>query len=267
MTKDENKPVSSDEELDESAAEALTRLTSIDSKPTLHLSARLRNYFLTGLIIVGPVGITLYAMWWFINLVDAWVKPWVPQVYLPETYLPFTVPGVGLIFSVGVLIVVGALTANLFGRTVVSYGEILVGRMPVVRGVYRALKQIFETVLSQSNNSFQQVGLVEYPRRGIYAIVFVSTPAKGEIDHKIMKGERVLSVFLPTTPNPTSGYLLFVDEKDVTFLDMTVEEGAKLVISAGLVVPPYQAKLKKLAKEAKPKPRGRTPRTRQKTAA
>ena len=266
MAKNKKKPVSSAEH-DESAAEALARLTSGNAKPVLHLSSRLRNYFLTGLIIVGPVGITLYALWWFINLVDAWVKPWVPQVYLPETYLPFTVPGVGLIFSVAVLIVVGALTANLFGRTVVSYGEILVGRMPVVRGVYRALKQIFETVLSQSNNSFQQVGLVEYPRRGIYAIVFVSTPAKGEIDDKIMKGERVLSVFLPTTPNPTSGYLLFVAEKDVTVLDMTVEEGAKLVISAGLVVPPYQAKLKKLAADATSKPRGKTTRTRQKTPA
>ena len=267
MAKDKKKSVSSDEAFDESPAETLTRLTSLDSKPALHLGSRLRNYFLTGLIIVGPVGITLYAIWWFINLIDAWVKPWVPQVYLPETYLPFTVPGVGLIFSIAMLIVVGALTANLFGRTIVSYGEIIVGRMPVVRGVYRALKQIFETVLSQSNNTFQQVGLLEYPRRGLYAIVFVSTPARGEIDDKVLKGEPVLSVFLPTTPNPTSGYLLFVAEKDVTFLDMTVEEGAKLVISAGLVVPPYQAKLKRLARGAKPKPRGKTRRTRQKTSA
>ncbi len=267
MAKDKNnkRSGSGGERIDESPAETLTRLRSLEPKPALHLSARLRNYFLTGLIIVGPVGITLYALWWFINLVDAWVKPWVPQIYLPETYLPFTVPGVGLIFSIAMLIVVGALTANLFGRTVVSYGEILVGRMPVVRGVYRALKQIFETILSQSSNSFQQVGLVEYPRRGLYAIVFVSTPAKGEVDEKVHKGERVLSVFLPTTPNPTSGYLLFVAEKDVTLLDMSVEEGAKLVISAGLVVPPYQAKLKKLAKSSKSRPRAKSTRSSQKT--
>ncbi len=256
MAKDEHTHNPDDEEPDVSAAEALTRLTSIDTKKSvLPVGARLRNYFLTGLIIVGPVGITLYVFWWFVNLVDAWVKPWVPQIYLPETYLPFTVPGVGLIFSIAVLMAVGALTANLFGRTLVSYGEMILGRMPVVRGVYRALKQIFETVLSQSNNSFQQVGLVEYPRRSIYAIVFVSTPASGEIDDKILKGERVLSVFLPTTPNPTSGYLLFVPEKDVIILDMTVEEGAKLVISAGLVVPAYQAKLKKIARDAKSRPR------------
>ncbi|MFQ5626708.1 MAG: DUF502 domain-containing protein [Methyloligellaceae bacterium] len=265
MAKDENTPGSRDEELDASAAEALARLTSIDTKKSvLPIGSRLRNYFLTGLIIVGPVGITLYVIWWFVNLIDAWVKPWVPQIYLPETYLPFTVPGVGLIFSITVLIVVGALTANLFGRTVVSYGEIMLGRMPVVRSVYRALKQIFETVLSQSSNSFQQVGLVEYPRLGLYAIVFVSTATKGEIDKKVLKGEPMLSVFLPTTPNPTSGYLLFVPTKDVTILDMSVEEAAKLVISAGLVVPPYQDKLKKLAKDARSKPR-RPARARQKT--
>ena len=248
--------------------DALKLLTAAsDGKTSSHVGSRLRNYFLTGLIIVGPVGITLYVIWWFINLVDAWVKPWVPQIYLPETYLPFTVPGVGLIFSITILIVVGALTANLFGRTLVSYGELMLDRMPVVRSVYRALKQIFETVLSQSNNSFQDVGLIEYPRKGLYAIVFVSTQTKGEIDDKVYKGESLLSIFLPTTPNPTSGFLLFVPEKDVIILDMSVEEAAKLVISAGLVVPQYQKKLKDLADGAKTK-RGNTPRrSRQKTPA
>ncbi len=229
----------------------LKLLTGADGKAPLHLGARLRNYFLTGLIIVGPVGITLYVVWWFINLVDGWVKPWVPVTYLPETYLPFTVPGVGLIFSITVLIIFGALTANLFGRTLVSYGEMMLDRMPVVRNVYGALKQIFETVLSQSSASFQKVGLIEYPRKGLYAIVFVSTTTKGEIDKKVREGETLLSIFLPTTPNPTSGFLLFVPEKDVLVLDMSVEEAAKLVISAGLVVPPYQEELKELAKDAR----------------
>jgi uncharacterized membrane protein len=246
----------SEEGLDskESSSDPLKLLAVSDGKTPSHMGARLRNYLLTGLIIVGPVGITLYAMWWFINLVDAWVKPWVPQVYLPETYLPFTVPGVGLIFAILILMTVGALTANLFGRTLVSYGELMLDRMPVVRGVYRALKQIFETVLSQSNNSFQNVGLVEYPRKGLYAIVFISTETKGEIDSKVFKGKDVLSVFLPTTPNPTSGYLLFVPKEDVVILDMSVEEGAKLVISAGLVVPDYQKKLKSLSSKAKTRP-------------
>lgn len=256
MAKNGNRPNTDKRDAGETGSEALKRLAiaQANSSPS-HLVQRLRNYFLTGLIIVGPVSITLYALWWFINLVDGWVKPWVPQVYLPETYLPFTVPGVGLIFSITVLIVVGALTANLFGRTLVSYGELMLDGMPVVRGVYRALKQIFETVLSQSSNSFQNVGLVEYPRKGLYAIVFVSTKTKGEIDDRIFKGKNVLSVFLPTTPNPTSGYLLFVPEEDIVILDMSVEEGAKLVISAGLVVPEYQKKLKHLAGKAKTKSR------------
>jgi len=216
------------------------------------LGTRLRNYFLTGLIIAGPVGITLYIVWWFVNLIDGWVKPLLPDRYLPETYLPFTVPGVGLILAVTALILIGALTANLFGRSLVNYGEVIVNRMPVVRSVYRALKQIFETVLSQSNATFQQVGLIQYPRKGLYAIVFISTETTGEILHRTDEEDAgLLSVFLPTTPNPTSGFLLFVPAPDVLILDMTVEEAAKLVISAGLVVPRYQDKLRKLAKDAK----------------
>lgn len=242
--------------------DALHRLTApVSSKGTLRFGTRLRNYFLTGLIVVGPVGITVYVMWWFVSLVDTWVKPWLPAVYLPETYLPFTVPGVGLIFSITGLMIIGALTANLFGRTLVSYGEMMLDRMPVVRNVYRALKQIFETVLSQSSASFQDVGVIEYPRKGLYAIVFVSTDTKGEIDDKVLRGKKLLSVFLPTTPNPTSGFLLFVPAKDVTILDMSVEEAAKLVISAGLVVPDHQKKLSELAEEAKTQTgqRGRQP--------
>lgn len=254
MARDSKTPKSEEEtqrEAEDAAADAL-RLLTHDGKHHSRLGSRLRNYFLTGLIIVGPVGITIYVIWWFVNLIDAWVKPWVPSYYLPETYLPFTVPGVGLIFSILGLMIIGALTANLFGRTLVSYGELMLDRMPVVRNVYRALKQIFETVLSQSGSSFQKVGLIEYPRKGLYAIVFVSTTTKGEIDTKIEKGKTLLSIFLPTTPNPTSGFLLFVPEKDVTILDMSVEEAAKLVISAGLVVPPeQQEKLADLAKDAK----------------
>ncbi len=210
------------------------------------IGTRLRNYFLTGLIIAGPVGITLYIMWWFINLVDGWVKP-----FLPETYLPFSVPGVGLIFAVTALIVIGALTANLFGRSLVNYGERIVSRMPVVRSVYRALKQIFETVLSQSSASFQKAGLIEYPRKGLYAIVFIATETSGEILTKTEEENGLLSVFLPTTPNPTSGFLLFVPRADIVILEMNVEEAAKMVISAGLVVPKHQEQLAELAKKAK----------------
>ncbi len=205
-----------------------------------HLGARLRGYFLTGLIIVGPVAITVYVVWWFINLIDGWVKPLIPQAYLPENYLPFTVPGVGLIFGIFALMVIGALTANLFGRTIVSYGEMMLDRMPVVRGVYKLLKQIFTTVFSKAGTSFKRVGLIEFPRRGLYAIVFISSEPPAEVKEKVGNGEELMTVFLPNAPNPTTGFVLFMPKKDVTLLDMAVEDGAKLVVSAGLVAPRQQ---------------------------
>ncbi len=201
------------------------------------MAARLRTYFLTGLVIAAPISITVYITWWFVALFDNWIKPFVPAQYNPDTYLPFSVPGVGLLFALMGLTVLGALTANLFGRTIVAYGEQMLDRMPIVRNVYKALKQIFETVLSQSQSSFRQVGLIQYPREGVYAIVFISTDTKGEVLDRAGNGGEMLSVFLPTTPNPTSGFLLFLPKEDVALLNMTVEEGAKLVISAGLVTP------------------------------
>lgn len=218
-------------------------LTKDDGKPPkgIGLMARLRNYFLTGLVVAAPLSITIYITWSFINFVDDWIKPWVPGIYNPDTYLPFAVPGVGLVFALIGLTIIGALTANLFGRSLIQFGEHILDRTPVVRNLYRALKQIFETVISQSNNSFREVGLIEYPRLGLYAIVFVSTDTKGEVKHKAgVDDEDMISVFLPTTPNPTSGFLLFLPRKDMIPLDMSVEEAAKLVISAGLVAPHYE---------------------------
>lgn len=215
-----------------------------------HLAARLRGYFLTGLIIVGPVAITVYVVWWFINLIDGWVKPLIPQAYLPENYLPFTVPGVGLIVGILALMLIGALTANLFGRSIVSYGEMMLDRMPVVRGVYKLLKQIFTTVFSKSGTSFKRVGLIEFPRRGLYAVVFISSDPPDEVKEKVGKGEELITVFLPNAPNPTTGFVLFMPKKDVTFLEMTVEDGAKLVVSAGLVAPTH-GEHQELAKGAK----------------
>jgi len=234
--------------------EGLAKLTELEE--TSHHTGsgtRLRNYFLTGLIIVGPISITVYIVWGFINFVDAWIKPLIPAAYNPETYLPFAVPGAGLIFAIFGIILIGALTANLFGRSLVGFGESIVERMPVVRNVYNALKQIFETVLSQSNTSFKNVGLIEYPRKGLWCIVFIATDASGELLEKWPVNDTPVSVFLPTTPNPTSGFLLFVPSKDIIILDMSVEEGAKLVISAGLVTPEYNAKLEGLAEYAKAK--------------
>lgn len=216
-----------------------------------HFLARLRGYFLTGLIIVGPVAITIYVVWWFINLVDGWVKPLIPGRYLPDNFLPFNVPGVGLIVGIFALMVVGALAANLFGRTIVSYGEMMLDRMPVVRGVYRLLKQIFTTVFSKQGTGFKRVGLIEFPRRGLYAIVFVSGDPPSEVKGKLGNGE-LMTVFMPNAPNPTTGFVLFMPAKDVILLDMAIDDAAKLVISAGLVAP-AQEKLKALADETKRK--------------
>lgn len=217
------------------------------------LFLRLRNYFFTGLIIAAPVSITIYITWSLIGWVDAWVKPLIPSSYNPDTYLPFTVPGFGLIVAIVALTLLGAGTANLFGRTIVRYSELMLDRMPLVRSIYRGLKQIFETVLSQSSGTFKQVGLIEYPRKGLWSIVFVSTNTTGELAlHAGGDDNEIYSVFLPTTPNPTSGYLLFVPKRNVVILDMTVEEAAKVVISAGLVVPEHEAE--KLAGHKLPKP-------------
>ena len=223
--------------------------------PSSHLMARLRGYFLTGLIVSGPIAITVYVVWWFINLVDSWVKPLIPTVYLPDNYLPFTVPGIGLIVGILGLMVIGALTANLFGRTIVAYGEMMLDRMPVVRGVYRLLKQIFTTVFSKSGSSFKRVGLIEFPRRGLYALVFISGDPPLEVREKVGNGEPLLTVFMPNAPNPTTGFVVFMPASEVIMLDMSIEDGAKMVVSAGLVGPD-QEHLRKLAasKGLKPLP-------------
>jgi uncharacterized membrane protein len=202
-------------------------------------ATRVRNYFLTGLVITGPIGITLWLTWTFIKWVDSWVKPFVPRVYNPETYLPFSIPGFGLIVAVVVLTIVGFLAANFLGRSLISFGERLVDRMPLVRNIYSGLKQIFQTVLDQRGTSFNKAALIEYPRKGLWAIVFISTDTKGEVSSQLKNMADTVSVFLPTTPNPTSGFLLFVPKEDVIELNMSVEDAAKLVISAGLVSPDY----------------------------
>ncbi len=201
---------------------------------------RLRNYFFTGLVITGPVGITLYLSWSLIQLIDAWVKPFLPTMYNPDNYLPVEVPGFGLFAALVAITVIGFLTANIAGRSLIGFGESILGRMPLVRNLYSALKQIFETVLNDSGRNFTKAGLVEYPRKGLWAIVFLATDTKGEVaDHLKDEGADTVSVFLPTTPNPTSGFLLFVPREDIIELSMSVEDAAKLVISAGLVSPEY----------------------------
>ncbi|KZK83268.1 hypothetical protein PsAD13_03474 [Pseudovibrio sp. Ad13] len=211
-----------------------------DKKPKrVGFMTRLRNYFFTGLVITGPVGITLYLSWSLIQLIDGWVKPFLPSIYNPDNYLPVEVPGFGLFAALLAITVIGFLTANIAGRSLISVGESILGRMPLVRNLYSALKQIFETVLNDSGRNFTKAGLVEYPRKGLWAIVFLATDTKGEVAAHLEEQADTVSVFLPTTPNPTSGFLLFVPRDDIIELSMSVEDAAKLVISAGLVSPEY----------------------------
>lgn len=199
--------------------------------------ASLRASFLTGLVVIAPIFVTAYLIWTVIGWIDSWVLPFVPTRYRPDQYIGYNVRGVGVVIFLLFTIIVGWLAKGLIGRSVIGYGERLVGRMPVVRSVYNGLKQIAETVFAQSETSFDKACLVEYPRKGIWAIAFVSTTAKGEVNARVPVDEQMMSVFLPTTPNPTSGFLLFLPRSDIIELDMSVEDAAKLVISAGLVYP------------------------------
>jgi len=200
---------------------------------------RLRNYFLTGIVVAAPVGITIYLTWTFVHWVDSRVKPLIPYAYNPDHYLPFSVPGVGLLFAILVLTLLGFLTANFVGRSIVRFGEGLLSRVPLVRNLYRGLRQLFQTALSQTSRSFQKVALVEYPTPGVWRMGFVATQAKGEI-HSRNREKDLLAVFIPNTPNVTAGFLVFVPRKDVMILDMTIEDAAKTIISAGLVTPDSQ---------------------------
>ncbi|UDL90181.1 DUF502 domain-containing protein [Mesorhizobium sp. PAMC28654] len=205
---------------------------------------RLRNYFLTGFIVCAPLAITAYIAWSVVGWVDSWVKPYIPARYSPDTYLPFPVPGFGLIVALFLITLIGFLAANIVGRAIVSFGERLLGRMPLVRGIYGSLKQIFETVLSNKGDMFRQVGLVEYPRKGVWSLVFVAGERHTEINEKLdQEGDPLIAVFMPCTPNPTTGFLMYVLKSDIVLLDMTIEDGAKLIVSAGLVAPEVKTKV------------------------
>jgi uncharacterized membrane protein len=197
---------------------------------------RLRAYFIAGVLVTGPIALTLYLTWLFIHFIDTSVSSLLPHEYNPATYLPFTVPGLGLVIAVAGLTLTGALTAGYVGRLFLRLSERLLARMPVVRGIYGAVKQVFETVLAKQSNTFREVVLVEYPRRGAWTIGFVTTRAEGEIAEIVSRD--TVGVYVPTTPNPTSGFLLFVPRDELVLLSMTVEEGIKMVVSLGIVVPP-----------------------------
>ncbi|MCB1549411.1 MAG: DUF502 domain-containing protein [Hyphomicrobiaceae bacterium] len=221
----------------------LANLTRPPKRGRWHIGARLRNYFLTGLVVVGPVGLTILFIWFVIDRVDTWVKPLLhrllPAGWLPVDALPFNIPGIGLITSIIGLMIIGALAANLLGRTLISFGELFVGRMPIVRNVYSALKQLFESVLATANTSeaFQKVGLIEFPSKGVWSLVFVTAEVAKEIQEVTPSSQDLVTVFVPTGIVPPTGFVSFVPRDQVKLLSMTVEDAAKIILSGGMVVP------------------------------
>lgn len=197
---------------------------------------RIRNYFLTGLILVGPLYITIGLTWWFINWVDDLVRPFIPAAYRPESYLPFQIPGLGVIIVFVTLTLLGFLTANLVGRKLVEFSDHILNRTPIIRPIYRSLKQVFESLFAKSGSSFRRVGLVEFPAPGMWSIVFLSQPPSADVAERLPASEHI-SVFLPCTPNPTTGFYFFVPRHEIIELDIPVEAAMTMVISAGMAQP------------------------------
>jgi len=207
----------------------------VKAGPVTRLVLRLRNYFLAGILVTAPIGITIWLAWEFVSFVDDRVTPFIPPAWNPETYLPFGVPGLGVVLVFVVLTAIGFFAAGLVGRTMLNLGERILDRMPVIRGVYGAIKQVVETIFKEQSMAFREVVLIQYPRRESWAIGFITGHTEGHVQELTPK--RVVNVFLPTTPNPTSGFLLFLPREEVQPLTMSVEEGIKMVVSGGIVTP------------------------------
>ena len=204
-----------------------------------------RASFLTGLVVVLPIGLTAWLIWIIVTWIDGWILPMIPHYWRPDTVLtrylghepPISVRGAGVVIFLMFTIIVGWIAKGLLGRSLLAWGEGLVDRMPYVRSVYSGLKQIAESVFQHGDAKFDRACLVEHPRRGTWSIAFVSGTAKGELAEKVPDDDEILTLFLATGFFPPSGFLVYVPKRDVIFLDMSVEDAAKLILSAGLVYP------------------------------
>lgn len=222
--------------LDDDLEEVLVGHQSDALKTTLF--GRLRNYFLAGILVTAPISITFYVTWGFLKFLDKKITPIIPVDVNPNTYLPVDIPGLGLIIAVVFFVIVGWFTRNFFGRLLVRVSEYIVERVPVINTIYGAIKQIFETVMASQSDAFKEVVMFEYPRKGIWVLGFVTGQTKGEV--QTMTNNQTINVFLPTTPNPTSGFLLFIPKDDLTYMKMSVEEGIKMIVSGGIITPEEQ---------------------------
>ena len=198
------------------------------------MKKKLKQIFLTGLAVTIPIGLTLYILFFLIDIMDGLLKI-IPVRYHPDTLLGIHIPGLGIIVTLALITIAGLVTTSYVGYKIVQSGEDLVDRIPFVRNIYQAIKKISDSMFMDKRNSFKKVVLVEFPRKGIYTIGFVTGVPSGEIRKKA--GQNCISVFLPTTPNPTSGYLIIVPEDELVHMDMSVEEALTFIISVGIVTP------------------------------
>ncbi|MDH5358379.1 MAG: DUF502 domain-containing protein [Gammaproteobacteria bacterium] len=197
----------------------------------------MRKYLIAGLLVWMPLGITFLVVRSIVGLLDRTLLL-LPEAYQPDNFLGIHIPGLGVVLAVILVLTTGMIVANLLGKRIISAWESLLARIPLVRTLYAGVKQILEAVLAADAKSFRKVLLVEYPRKGVWSLAFMTSDALGEVQAKT--GSKVISVFIPTTPNPTSGFVLMVPETDVIELDMSIEEGLKMIISMGVVVPVWQ---------------------------
>ena len=216
-------------------AKAIKEIKEKEKAVFMKLGAKIKAYFFAGVLVTAPVGMTFYLAYKLIVFIDASMSRIIPPQFSPNQYLPFSIPGLGVILLIFLMIFVGMFAAGFLGRLMIRLGEWIVFKVPFISSVYSLFKQIFETFFSQKNRSFDKAVLLQYPRQGIWTVGFISSESKGEVKDKL--GKDLLNVFVPTTPNPTSGFLLFVPKDEVVYLDMKVEDCLKFVISCGIVLP------------------------------
>jgi uncharacterized membrane protein len=196
---------------------------------------KLKGYFLTGLLVVVPVGMTFLVVRWIVTFMDRTLQKVLPPQWQPDLLFGFEIPGLGLVATALLILLIGILTANIFGRSLVNFYERLLDKIPFVKGIYALFKQVADTVLSRDKGAFRKAVLIEYPRRETWAVAFVTGISEGEVQE--VTSRRLVNIFVPTTPNPTSGFYILLPEDDIIELTMTVEEAFKLIISGGMVTP------------------------------
>ena len=211
------------------------------ANPKIGFGARLRRYFFTGIVVTVPITITLWSAWWFLNFVDGAVAQIIPEELNPNRFLPFEIPGLGLIITVVFFTLVGFSARNFVGRMIIRMSEFIVLRMPIVNSIYNALKQVLDMTIGEQSTAFRDVVLFPYPYVGAWTIGFVTGVAPAEIQAAGGGDSEILNVYSPVTPT-TAGFVTFVPKKDVIYLSMSVEEAVKLIASGGIIVPPEKTK-------------------------